>query len=275
MQSNNGTSRSKNRKSSKNIVHKESRGPVTIAEPKLIQPGDSDVRSMFQQLRDQLDETGRQLPSGLPSHRADLRPCEGLSFKTINESDHETTHLVRDLPGTSILNVEFKRRDSKERKGVSHMGAERLSYDNIKLKNQQEIHKLVMGTSLEQTKKEPKLRQGGSLTKSSGLASTQKISMKSKGSVGSGTMGNNEIINELRNSAAKIVTDSKKRARATTRKFSLAEASAAAKSQKLLSPKAASVVETRKSPVALENESKGKRKPSRKSSKQKIKKQTN
>ena len=85
-------------------------------------------------------------------------------------------------------------------------------------------------------------------------------------------MGNNEIINELRNSAAKIVTDSKKRARATTRKFSLAEATSVAKSQKLLSPKAPSLVEPTKSPIATENENKGKRKPSRKSSKQKVKK---
>lgn len=58
-QSNNGTSRSKNRKSSKGISLKESRAPNGKPEARLIQPGDPEVKVMFQQLRDQLDETGK------------------------------------------------------------------------------------------------------------------------------------------------------------------------------------------------------------------------
>ena len=58
-QSNNGTSRSKNRKSSKGISLKESRASNGKPEARLLQPGDPEVKVMFQQLRDQLDETGR------------------------------------------------------------------------------------------------------------------------------------------------------------------------------------------------------------------------
>ena len=90
----------------------------------------------------------------------------------MNESEQETTHRVRDLPGTSILNVEFKRSDSKERKGILNAGADRLSYDNIQLKNQQEIHKLVMGGSLESSKKETRFKTGGQGNKTGGLSST-------------------------------------------------------------------------------------------------------
>ena len=149
---------------------------------------------------------------------------EPRSFNSKQLTGEADAFLVDGLEGSSLVNLEVRSgglaetlRQSVETKALSPTATHHTELNSIQLKNQQEINKLVCGSSFSATLEEP--RRVTPTSKGTAKNHTQKINFQKNSASACGPMSRNSMLQELRDSAAKIVTDSKKRAKVTARKF--------------------------------------------------------